>query len=282
MTKAIIHHGDVLDVLERRSRWCVVEGECIGVMRAMPERSVTHVITDPPYEVEAHTKARRALVDSTQRRGSRNTGKVRRIDQPLVISFDRITPDERFQASMQFGRLSSRWTIAFCQIEAIGLWRGCFESARLDWVRGGVWVKPNGAPQFTGDRPGQGSESIAIAHAQGKKRWNGGGRHAVWIVPLDHRAGGGGKNDHPTTKPLDLMLTLVADFTDDNDLILDPYAGSGTTGVAALRLGRRCILIEKDPKYAQIARDRMISEEQNSTPQARRAGQEPLFPGGVT
>ena len=85
-----------------------------------------------------------------------------------------------------------------------------------------------------------------------------------------------------------LMLALVADFTDGatdldavvglpGDLILDPFAGSGTTGVAALRLGRRCILIEKDPKYAALCRERMTAEESSSTLQAKRAGQEPLF-----
>ena len=53
--------------------------------------------------------------------------------------------------------------------------------------------------------------------------------------------------------------------------------GSGTTGVAALRLGRRCILIEKDPKYAALCRERMLAEESGSTLQARRAGQETLY-----
>ena len=49
----------VADVLEGRATWCVVEGNCLPVMAGMADRSVAHVICDPPYEAEAHTKQRR-------------------------------------------------------------------------------------------------------------------------------------------------------------------------------------------------------------------------------
>ena len=73
------------------------------------------------------------------------------------------------------------------------------------------------------------------------------------------------------------MLDLVADFTDPGDLVLDPFAGSGTTGVAALRLGRRVVLIEKNAEYAALCVERMRAEEAGSTLAASRAGQEALF-----
>ena len=60
-----------------------------------------------------------------------------------------------------------------------------------------------------------------------------------------------------TEKPLSLMEKLIRDFTDPGDLILDPFAGSGTTGVAAIRLGRRFIGWERDPKYHAIAVKRL-------------------------
>jgi site-specific DNA-methyltransferase (adenine-specific) len=67
-------------------------------------------------------------------------------------------------------------------------------------------------------------------------------------------------NDHPTVKPLALMkylLTLLA--TPDGGVILDPFAGSGTTALAAKQLGRRCICVELDEHYCEIAASRLES-----------------------
>lgn len=261
--------------IERGRGWVMRRGDCLEIMDTLAP--VDHAIFDPPYEAEAHTKARRALKDSSQRRGARNTGKVRRIDQPLEISFSAISEADRLTAAALVAGLARRWSIAFCQIEAIAAWRTAFTAGGIDWVRGGVWRKPNGAPQFTGDRPGQGTECLAIAHRPGKKRWNGGGKHAFWDVPLDHHAGGGGTNEHPTIKPIALMLLLLADFTDPGETVLDPFAGSGTTGVACLRLGRSFVGIERDPRYFALACERLRAEEAGSTVQAARAGQMPLL-----
>lgn len=64
-------------------------------------------------------------------------------------------------------------------------------------------------------------------------------------------------NGHPCPKPIRLWRQIVSRASLPNDLILDPFAGSGTTGVAAIATGRRAILIEKDPRYAEIARRRI-------------------------
>lgn len=261
--------------IETGNGWTMYRGDCIDVMQTLGQ--VDHVICDPPYEKESHTKARRLLKDATRRKGARNAGSVRRIDQPLEISFRAITEDERSLAAEGMAKMAKRWVIAFCQIEAVGKWRTCFELGGLEWVRGGVWIKTNGAPQFTGDRPGQGFESLAIGHCPGKKRWNGGGKHAVWTHSLDQRSESSGRHEHPTQKPIALMLDLVSDFTDPCETILDPFAGSGTTGVACLRLGRRFIGIEKDEKYFELACERLRAEESSQTLASRRAGQTSLL-----
>ena len=53
-------------------------------------------------------------------------------------------------------------------------WREAMVDAGCKWKRSMIWLKPDGAPQFTGDRPGMGWEAVAILHREGKKRWNGG------------------------------------------------------------------------------------------------------------
>lgn len=163
--------------------------------------------------------------------------------------------------------------IVFCQVEAAVKWSEALAAGGAVPRRIGVWVKPDAMPQFSGDRPGMGYESLVFAHTPGRSAWNGGGRVGVFC----HNKNSGGVHDHETQKPLPLMVELVKLFSDSDELILDPFAGSGTTGVAALRLGRRAILVEKSPEYAAIARDRMTAEERGQSLREYRAGQLPLF-----
>ena len=202
--------------------------------------AVDHVITDPPYEAEAHTLARR----------QRSAGVV----DVLPIDFAAMDEPTRVDVGRSLVRLSRGWVLVFCQVEAAMLWRCSLADAK--YMRTQVWVKPDSAPQFTGDRPGMGYESIVTVWAGAtRSKWNGGGRRGVY----EHMVGvsGGIKNQHPTQKPESLLCELVRLFTDPGDLILDPFAGSGTTAVAAKRLGRRCILIEREEKYCEVAAKRL-------------------------
>lgn len=256
-------------VLSGASRWCVIEGDCLDVMRGMPDQCVHHMITDPPYEAEAHTQ---------QRRVRRGPGDRNARVEPL--NFEPIEESTRVCSMLQAARLCTRWVMAFCQAEAVSAWRESMTGSGLAWRRSCIWVKPDGMPQLTGDRPGMGYESIAVAHAQARSTWNGGGRVGVFTHNKNDPTGAVcGRNPHPTQKPTSLMAELISLFTDPDEIVLDPFAGSGTTGVAALRLGRRAILIERDPTYAALARDRMLAECDGSTLQAYRAGQLPLLGG---
>lgn len=263
----------IADVLEGRARYCVVEGDCLDVMRDLPDRCVDHVITDPPYEAEAHTLNRRlksASVDGGkkwQRRGGETKQKP--------LDFVPITPELRAGAGAEIARMTRGWALVFCQFEGALLWRDAL--APLVYKRSCIWVKPDGMPCLIGDRPGMGYEVFVTCHAKGRSKWNGGGRTGVFTHLKDHGGGAAIRQEHPTTKPLRLMTELVELFSFEGNVVLDPFAGSGTTGVAALRLGRRCILIEKDPKYAALCRERLAAEEAGSTLHAARAGQTVLF-----
>jgi len=172
--------------------------------------------------------------------------------------------------------LCRRWCLVFCQLEGVRPWRNVCEPHGLVHRRSCIWVKPDSVPQFNGDGPGHGYECFEVLHAKRRSRWNGGGRRGVFTYPCN----GGDRRpdeDHPTPKPIALMLELVELFTDPDDLIIDPFAGSGTTLVAALRLGRRAIGIERDPKYHALAVDRLNAEVSGSSLRAARAGQGALF-----
>lgn len=217
-------------------------GSCLEIMPGL--EAVDSVITDPPFEKEAHT---------LQRRASHDAG-VMAIES---LPFEMISESTRSEAAAHIARLARRWALAFCQIEAAPAWRQAFERADMVYRRTCLWIKPDGMPQYSGDRPGMGYETFVAMHQKGRSKWNGGGRHGVFT----HNKGeGGGASEHPTTKPLKLMKDLVSLFSDPGETILDPFMGSGTTLRAAKDLGRKAIGIELEEKYCEIAARRMSQE----------------------
>lgn len=218
---------------------CCDNRDLILGLEAIPDGAVNHVLTDPPYEDDAHEKQRR-----------QDYGKG---IKSAPLTFDSIDEKHRRYCCAQWKRVCTGWVIVFCQAEAIALWKDAMTDAGIAWKRAALWLKTNAMPQFTGDRPAQGYESIAIGWAgAGRSSWNGGGKPGVYRSPR----GTGGR--HQTEKPLALMESLVRDFTQPGDLVLDPFAGTGTTLVACKRMGRRWCGMEREPKYAQIARARIM------------------------
>jgi len=196
-------------------------GDCLEIL---PTLAADHVITDPPYDAKTHKGARY---------GFRATSSE--------IAFDPIDPANITPPMLAASR---GWVVAFCALEMYGDYK---RAAGDRWVRAGFWRRTNGVPQFSGDRPGQPGEGVAIMHAGGKKQWNGNGRHGFWEHPIV--CGG----EHPTTKPVGLMSDLVSDFTNYGQTVIDPFMGSGTTGVSCMGLGRKFIGVEINPEYFEIA-----------------------------
>lgn len=264
-------------VLSGESRWCLLEGDWREALKVLPGRSIDHVITDPPYSEQVHTCARTSGRGELPDRDTYPSRAARRV----AIDFEHMTQDEREELADEIERVAKRWALIFSDVESCGDWRGSF--TEWDYIRTGAWIRVGCAPQFTGDRPASGFEAVTIMHPKGRKRWNGGGSRAVWEhLTVIERPGSTDLRCHPTQKPLDLMLRLVEDFTDPDDIILDPYAGSGTTGVAALRLGRRVILCERKAEYAATCRERMAAEEMQQSLRSLRSGQLPLLGQGHT
>jgi site-specific DNA-methyltransferase (adenine-specific) len=199
-------------------------GDAFDILPALD--AVDVIITDPPYGRQTHENARTA---------------VNRRPSPL-IDFDSIAEERFIELCAHAVTLAKRWVVMSCE------WRyvASLERAGLPLVRFGIWHKLDSAPQFSGDRPAMGWEAVAILHRKGKKRWNGGGHHAVWVCNIEH-------GEHPTQKPLALVSDWVLKFTNPGETVLDPFMGSGTTGIACARLGCKFIGIEKRPDYFEMA-----------------------------
>lgn len=218
---------------------------------------VQHVITDPPYSEHVHGKSRRggAGAPPLDGRGRRVDSSFSRVKE---FGFESLSAELRALCGREFSRLASRWVLVFSDVESYHEWRA--DMPALDYVRTGAWVKIGATPQFTGDRPAAGFEAITICHPPGKKRWNGGGTHALWSEPIVLNRSHNDPRLHTTQKPLHLMTRLVTLFTDPGEVILDAFAGSGTTLRAAKDLGRRAIGIEREEKYCEVIANRMGQE----------------------
>lgn len=204
----------------------LILGDCCEVLPLLDRVDV--IISDPPYGDDATHSGHLSKIKLKNQAPARQE-----------LGFHGITESQCVVMATDWVNKAERWVVFTAE------WK--FMHALDDagvLVRFGIWRKPDGAPQFTGDRPGTGWEAVAICHRPGKKVWNGGGGHAFWSFPK-----GENKSGHPTGKPLGLFIRFVKEFSDAGDIVLDPYMGSGTTGVACIKTGRRFIGIENDPDH---------------------------------
>lgn len=247
-------------MIERGDGWELRLGDCIEGMRSLADDSVDVTITDPPYSRDLYTRYR-TNKGSGIRKGERGIRQdVNRTALSLASESIGAIDDILDDCAVEFMRMTRRWIVVFSDAEIAHRWRTAFGRW---YVRTGVWVKPDAVPQMSGDRPGQGFETITIAHRPGRKRWNGGGRVAVWT---HNTCKGIERSDHPCPKPISLMSEMVSQFSDAGELVLDAFTGSGTTGAASSSLGRRFIGWELNRDYFDIACRRLRGEEARPNP----------------
>lgn len=217
---------------------------CLGDFREFLPHGVDdfhHLISDPPYEQRSHD-----AMGSIKR-----TDGGKQIDALPFEGIDRMRDDLLVRAHMQ----CSGWLLCFCTTEGVAIWRDAIEANKLRYKTPMIWVKPDAMPKFNGQGPSHGHECIVSAWCGlGHSRWNGGGRRGTFthLVNGPERTG-----EHPTQKPLSLMMELVSLFTNPGEIICDPFMGSGTTGVACVKLGRKFIGMERNEKYFDLARRRI-------------------------
>jgi DNA modification methylase len=103
-----------------------------------------------------------------------------------------------------------------------------------------VWDKENGASYFADCELAWTNLPKAVRRIR-----------YLWLGMLKPK--GAQRGDHPTQKPLEVMRWAIGHLPDPNQTILDPFMGSGTTGVAAVQMGKAFIGIEREPKYFESA-----------------------------
>jgi len=213
-------------------------GNCLAPdgLAALAAGSIDVAITDPPFDARTH----RAALEAER------PGRRRKIGGALP--FDALGEAELVRIAAELARVTRRWILVFSAERHVEAWAAALERAGARFIRLGFANRTNARPQMSGDRPAPAADPIVIAHGTGAPlRWNGGGRPARWDSPAARFDEGG--QQHPTQKPLALMRALVADFSEPGEIVLDPFAGVGTTLVAAKLLGRRALGWEVNDVY---------------------------------
>ena len=242
----------------------VIQGNTFDVLQNWRDEAPQMVFVDPPYEIKTDGPLMRpdaSVVDSMDR------------DKNRIVGFD-----DYDQFTLSWLDLTLQVADKDATFWVMGTYHNIFRIGahmqRLGfWILNTVtWVKPNAMPNFNGKRLKNDIELIIWAkpsrrsrytfHYQDMKADNGGKQMgSAWRIPT---CGGSerlrfpdGTRLHPTQKPEKLLQRIIRMSTNPEDLILDPFAGTGTTAAVAKQLGRRCIGIEYNETYATAANERL-------------------------
>jgi len=245
----------------------ILTGDCIAEMARLEAGSADLVFADPPYNLQLGGDLHRpdgSEVDAV-------TAEWDRFDS--FESYDRFTRAWLGEARRVLKPDGALWVIgSYHNIFRVG-------AALQDlgfWVMNDIiWVKANPMPNFRGTRFTNAHETLiwAARSRTGRPTFNYQAMKALnedlqmrsdWWLPLctgAERVKIDGVKAHPTQKPEALLQRVLLATSAPGDLVLDPFAGTGTTGAVARRLGRRFIGIERDSGYARLAEARIAAVE---------------------
>lgn len=239
------------------------QGDCLDFLRTLDAESVDAVITDPPYGtmVEGDGYGRRQIWNGEQQ-----------------IVGDADTEVMRLGMTEAFRVLKAdSWAVMFCSPKRHGESLAASASAGFRHVGEFVWDKA--MPGLGGGIRYQHENILLLAKGEPS------GRSSISSVIRHPSRSAGESPVHPHRKPLKVVAQLILYASDPRDTVLDPFMGSGTTGEAALRLGRVFIGCEISPDYFATAEKR-IAEAADSTPlfdrKAERVAAPSLFDASPT
>lgn len=241
----------------------VIHGDCIQVLESLPPDSIDLIFADPPYNLQISQDLWRP-----------NMTKVDAVDAAWDQFKDFHAYDLFTRAWLSGCRRALKETGT---IWVIGTYHNIFRvgKAMQDlgyWVLNDViWVKTNPMPNFRGVRFTNAHETLIWASKSKGARYtfnhhamkalNGGKQmRSDWLLPIctgAERLRIKGQKAHPTQKPEALMYRVILASSNPGDTVLDPFFGSGTTGVVAAKLHRNWIGIELEAQYVSLARARL-------------------------
>jgi modification methylase len=245
----------------------ILVGDCVEELSKLPAASVDLIFADPPYNLQLQ-------------------GDLKRPDDSHV---DAVTDDwDKFASFAAYDAFTREW-LKGCRrvlkpagtIWVIGSYHNIFRVGTVMqdlgfWILNDViWRKSNPMPNFRGRRFTNAHETMIWATRDANAKGytfnyevlKAGNEdiqvRSDWTLPLctgeERLKGKDGKKLHPTQKPAALLARVILSSSRPDDLVLDPFNGTGTTGAVARHLGRRYIGIERDAAYAKAAEKRIAA-----------------------
>lgn len=210
---------------------------------------VDHIITDPPYNISQ--KNNFSTMKSAERKGV-DFGEWDK-------NFDLYSWIDEYVGLIKPGGS----IIIFCSYRYISYVVETLERSGVIVKDVLKWIKSNPMPRNINRRYVQDTEFAVWAVKKGEKWIFNKPENSGYLRAEFHTATVSGKErtSHPTQKSLQLMENIINIHTNPNDVILDPFMGSGTTGVAALKNKRKFIGVEIDKEYFDIAKRRLMNEQ---------------------
>lgn len=209
----------------------VIQGDCLEIMKDIEDNSIDMILTDPPYGISYQSNFRK--------------DKFNKIENDDVVSLEFI--DEAYRVLKDGGAmyLFTRWDVYgewYNKINEQFKIKNC-----IVWhKRGGGLGDLKGAYMF--------NHEFCIYAVKGRHILNNKRISDVWEIKKDAPS----TYEHPTQKPVELFQNIIKKSSNEGDIVLDMFAGSGTTGVACKNLNRNYILIEKEQEYIDIINKRLI------------------------
>lgn len=246
----------------------IIKGDSIEELKKIPDNSIDLIFADPPYYMQTEGELLRT-----------NGTKFNGVDDEW----------DKFNGFEDYDNFSINW-LTECQrilkitgsIWVIGSFQNIFRIGKIMqdlgfWILNDIiWSKTNPVPNFGGTRFCNAHETLlwcvknkntkytfnykTMKHLNNDKQ-----EKSVWNISLctgnERLKDKDGNKVHSTQKPEDLLFKVIISSSKPNDIVLDPFFGTGTTGAVAKRLARNYIGIEREDKYIYYAKDRIKNVE---------------------
>ncbi|HPI19094.1 MAG TPA: site-specific DNA-methyltransferase [Candidatus Kapabacteria bacterium] len=224
--------------------------DCLNILKLIPEKSIDLIFADPPYNLsgEGYLTTQNGKVAKLNKGDWDIIEDIHKFNEEWIQECIHVLSDTG--TIWISGTLHNHPSVGVV-LKKLGLWI----------INDVIWFKRNATPLLSSNRLAPSTELIWVASKSKKylfnydiaKKINGGKQMKnLWEINAERH-----KTKHPTEKPESLLQRIILLGSNEGQTVLDPFTGSGTTGVVAKKLNRNFIGIEKSKEYYEIAKNRI-------------------------